>query len=258
MRKLFITILTILLLFPLASSPAYSIAIKANHLQKKFTLISREKESGAERWRSTITGKTLKHEGETFIYLEAIGEEGNLKDESHKTWKSTSYSYLADGKIIPYSVKVKINNHQGEITDDIEIFYDRKNKKAICRINDKHEEFDINGNIADKQTFAIVMMAFPFKGKTMEKYSLLSYEPKLYQLEVRRRGIENINVNGREIECYKLEMVFNLGFLNIFDLFLPKFYLWYETAPPHYFVRYEGLENGLWTPYVLVEAIIHE
>ena len=56
-----------------------------------------------------------------------------------------------------------------------------------------------------------------------------------------------------EFECYKVELVPGLGVLNLFRFAIPKAYFWFTVDPPHYWVRYEGLENGRGTPQVVME-----
>jgi hypothetical protein len=53
-----------------------------------------------------------------------------------------------------------------------------------------------------------------------------------------------------DIECYKVELVPHVGLLNLFKPFFPKSYLWFSVEPPHYWVRYVGLEAGFGTPQV--------
>jgi hypothetical protein len=56
-----------------------------------------------------------------------------------------------------------------------------------------------------------------------------------------------------DIDCYKVELVPHLGILNLVKAFFPKTYLWFSVAPPHFWVKYEGLEEGLGTPQVVVD-----
>ena len=56
-----------------------------------------------------------------------------------------------------------------------------------------------------------------------------------------------------EFECYKLEMLPHLGVLNVVRYFYPKAFFWFTVAPPHFWVRYEGPENGPGTPEIVME-----
>ncbi|HYR86492.1 MAG TPA: DUF3108 domain-containing protein [Terriglobia bacterium] len=82
---------------------------------------------------------------------------------------------------------------------------------------------------------------------------LLSNEPKLYSVTFELRGKERVKTPAGDFECYKLELVPHLGLLNTFRYFFPKTFFWYTVAPPHDWVRYEGLENGPGTPQIVME-----
>ena len=97
-------------------------------------------------------------------------------------------------------------------------------------------------------------MSYPFDRKSDFIFPMLTNEPAYYSMTLVNKGIDTLTVNGATIECYKLQMIPDLGFLGIFAPFVPKTYFWYKAASPHEFVRYEGLESGLNTPYIVMQA----
>ncbi len=218
---------------------------------KTYTLLSREKSSGKLRWQSCIKPQIIEHKGVTFIYFTEEGKEC-IKEGKCKTWISSGFSYL-DGT--PYWIKVTLKDSQGKAIENVEKFYDRENKEVICNVNKKIKEFEFKENLVDKQNIVIFLMNYPFEEKRNLDFYLLTHDPALYKLNLKFRGKEKIRIKDREIECYKLEMLPDLGFFNFFRVFIPKTYFWFETSPPHYFVRYEGLESGIGTPYVVTELI---
>ncbi len=217
-----------------------------SQFSESMTLRSVEKNSGQPRWTSRIEGQQFSYQGQTFIYYVEKGKEDQADG---KSWVSTAYSVVKQGQTIPYSVSVVIRNRQGEIVEKVNKYYDLPGGKILCVVNGKSREFKFAANMVDKQEIGIALMKFPFGQKQEENYHLLTHEPTMYQISVWARGREKV----RGIDCYKLEIVFNLGALNIFNAFIPKFYAWYEVREPHLFVKYEGLESGLGTPYVVVE-----
>ena len=53
-----------------------------------------------------------------------------------------------------------------------------------------------------------------------------------------------------------MELILDLGLLNLLTkYFLPKTYMWFTVKEPHTWVKYEGLESGLGSPYVMMELI---
>jgi hypothetical protein len=86
----------------------------------------------------------------------------------------------------------------------------------------------------------------------------LSNEPRLYEMKVELRGKEHVKTPAGEFECYRIELIPNLGVLNILHSFLPKAQFWFSASEPHFWVRYEGPENGPGTPEIVMELKTHQ
>jgi hypothetical protein len=82
---------------------------------------------------------------------------------------------------------------------------------------------------------------------------MLSNEPRLYSVTFESRGKERVRTPAGEFDAYKVEMVPHVGLLNVFRSFVPKAFFWFTVAPPHFWVRYEGPENGPGTPEIVME-----
>ncbi len=97
-----------------------------------------------------------------------------------------------------------------------------------------------------------LLRGFPFESKNKIGISYYgeSAEKKI-NLCIRNKKRENIKINGIEMECYKLEFGID-GFL---ATILPELELWYTVKPPHYMVKYKGLEGPPGTPERLIELI---
>jgi uncharacterized protein DUF3108 len=102
------------------------------------------------------------------------------------------------------------------------------------------------------------LRSLPFERSRPVDLHLLSNEPKLYDVSFKVRGRERVRTPAGEFECYKVELVPGLGALKLFRFLVPKAYFWFTVAPPHYWVRYEGPENGRSTPQVVMELNSHE
>jgi hypothetical protein len=92
-----------------------------------------------------------------------------------------------------------------------------------------------------------------FENAASFRAHLLSNEPKLYSVTFEGRGRERVRTPAGEFDCYKIEMVPHLGVLNVARYFYPKVYFWFTVAPPHFWVRYEGPENGPGTPEIVMQ-----
>jgi hypothetical protein len=98
-----------------------------------------------------------------------------------------------------------------------------------------------------------VLRFLPFQSVPSFPAHLLSNEPRVYNVTLEARGKERIKTAAGEFECYKIEVVPHLGPLNLFRPFFPKTFFWFAVAPPHFWVRYEGPENGPGTPVIVME-----
>jgi hypothetical protein len=104
--------------------------------------------------------------------------------------------------------------------------------------------------LADFTIMNYLFRVFPF-GKR-EKLKIGSYREEQkddYPLNVTCKKQEKIEINGRTIECYKLE----LGMDGFWGRFFPKTNMWYSVEPPHYLVRYKGQSGRPGSPKRVVE-----
>ena len=100
-----------------------------------------------------------------------------------------------------------------------------------------------------------LLRGFPFESK--EKLLINYYggsAGKKFQLRVKNKHRDIINVMGKEIECYKLEF----GLAGFLWAVLPELELWYSVEPPHYMVRYKGPEGPPGTPKRFIEIIEYQ
>ena len=210
---------------------------------------AREKDSGQPLWQSKLSISNISHEGQAFLYLEDRGSGKYGKEGNEVTWQTTSYVRKNGDKLVPYQVKVIFKDKQGKLVRQLEKYYDLETGKVLCLSADGERKFDLKADLIDKEMFGVILRNFPFEEKDEVKLHLLTHEPTMYRITMKNRGKEIID----GVECYKLEMIPDLGALSIFGAFVPKTYFWYTVAQPHDFVRYEGLESGLGTPYIILE-----
>jgi hypothetical protein len=105
---------------------------------------------------------------------------------------------------------------------------------------------------------AAALRSLPFERSRPVELHLLSNEPKLYEVRLEVRGRERVRTPAGQLECYKVEIVPSLGVLKLFGFMVPNAYFWFTVDPPHYWVRYEGPENGRGTPQVVMELASFE
>ncbi|MFA5113751.1 MAG: hypothetical protein WC529_05610 [Candidatus Margulisiibacteriota bacterium] len=213
-------------------------------------LKAKDKASGQPLWSSKVnTRKTVNAKGEPFLYIEDNGSGVYGKDKTVKSWKTVAYVRLSGNYLLPYSVKLTVKDKNGQVVTALEKNYDAVSKKVACKINGQTKIYDFAADLIDKEMMGPVLTNYPLN-KSSLLFKLLTHEPSLYTMTLKYLGDEVVN----GANCYKLEMIPDLGALNLLGAFVPKTYFWYKKAAPHDFVRYEGLESGLGTPYIVMEA----
>jgi hypothetical protein len=103
-----------------------------------------------------------------------------------------------------------------------------------------------------------VLRFLPFDHWHPFKTQILTNEPQVYDLKVEIRGKERIQTPAGVFECYKIELVPQLGLLNVVRPFAPKAYFWFTVAAPHFWVRYEGPETSPSSPHIVMELKSYE
>jgi hypothetical protein len=205
-----------------------------------------DKNSGQPLWQSNITSRKMKYQGKDMLYLEENGKGICGKDKTFKTWQKQVYSYISQNQLVPYQVKIIFKDTKGNVVRTLEKYYDQGSKKVTCKDNGKIFTFDFTADLLDEDNLDTYLSNFPISSANQCEFHLLTHEPAIYKMTINYLGIDSTN------NCYKFQMIPDLGMANIFGVFVPKTYFWYSTDPSRTFVRYEGLESGLGTPYLIM------
>ncbi len=217
-------------------------------------IIAYEKSTGNVRWQSTLTTTKTNFNGKPFIYTEEQGKGRYGKDNSYKTWITRGYYQIGSDALTPYEVKLEMKDAAGNPAFMLDKSYNYAEKKVVCDVNGAEKTFDLNPNTLDRDIMGRLLPNFPFESGEDTKFYLITHEPALYSITMKLRGKETITVKGKEVECYKLELIPDLGALGFVGAFVPKNYFWYTVSKPHRFMRYEGLESGIGTPVIVMES----
>jgi hypothetical protein len=226
-------------------------------------VVALDKGSGAFLWQSISTNEVGNEGGKVFIRVTQNGSGRYGGSKEPIDWKIVGY-YYADPYIRPYYSKKEIYSKSGKLLKadtfnyqyaDKKIYFTRENK-----INNKtaQQTFKFEDDMIDKYILGTAILSYPFDKKRDFNFHYLSDEPKVYSLTLHYRGKEVVTVPAGTFECHKLEMTVDLGLLGIVGAFIPKTYFWYssggsiECGEPIEWVKYEGLESGLGTPYIVM------
>ena len=191
--------------------------------------------------------------GETITYVSRVGEKVLtvvekvvIKKEGEKElYEITSRSNPLDRTIVMEKDTMAV----------VSVHTVRKFQEAILdshlKVIDEKEQFGSDViKLADFAIMNYLFRGFPF-GK-LEKLKIGSYREEQkddYPLNVTCKKREKIEISGKTIECYKLE----LGMDGFWGRFFPKTNMWYSVEPPHYLVRYKGQSGRPGSPKRVVE-----
>ncbi|MFA5104578.1 MAG: hypothetical protein WC527_05330 [Candidatus Margulisiibacteriota bacterium] len=220
----------------------------------KAKIVAYDKSTGNARWQSNLSTIKTSFSGKPYYYTEENGKGNFGSNNAYKTWKTMGYYQIIAGETVPYEVKQTMKDVSGNTVTTLDKSYNLKEGKIICSINNSTKMFDFNKNTIDKDLIGKVLANFPFEAGTDVNFYLLTHEPSLYNITMKSRGQETITINGKSVDCYKIEMIPDLGALSLLGAFVPKTYFWYTVSAPHKFRRYEGLESGLGTPVIVMES----
>jgi hypothetical protein len=87
------------------------------------------------------------------------------------------------------------------------------------------------------------LRGFPFESADLlyiKPFGVSDEEGAQFAMKVQTRKPETLEIGGRRIECYKLQLrVAMTGVFSILNGLIPKSYFWYSVAAPHYLAAYE-------------------
>lgn len=243
-----------LLLLTIIHCHSFSELFNVNYISPKSKSIKcYDKDDGRFLWQYVTWAQTYEAGGNVLLKV-TENCKGLWGRRQERIWKSESYYFYKGSRIIPDHSTITFYDLYGKMSDKLEKKYSRKDNKVYCLKNNEKKEYDFDEDLIDKEVLGTCLMNYPYGREKDFEFHMMTNEPSHYKMTMVNKGIDNITVNGKVYECYKLQMIPDLGFLGIFAPFVPKTYFWYRKEFPHDFVRYEGLESGLNTPYIVMEA----
>jgi hypothetical protein len=209
-----------------------------------------------ERWTAEWTMEPAVESGRSAVHFTEVGRGQYSGFTGQVSWK-TDALWAADGALQPLRSEKVIRDANGQIIDtERKIFDPAKGTVRFERQRDGQSEsrqFSVPSDALEPEGIAGILRFLPFDHLHSESIHLFTNEPRLYEMKVELRGRDQLKTPSGEYECYKVELVPQLGALNVFHALLPKAYFWFTVAPPHFWVRYEGPENGPGTPHINME-----
>jgi hypothetical protein len=215
---------------------------------------------GGKRWEGKWTMEKYEEEGETKVRIVMNARGLTSPFSKDMEWEAVSVWKEAEGKFVPVEAETVFKDTGGNVKMTENVTVDESGGGVLFTRKDHDggesttETFEAPPELLVVDGMVVALRALPFASGDTFETEFLSNEPEMYDVEFKQKGIEVIKTPEGEIECYKVELVPKLGVLNVFKVFFPKTYFWFTKAPPHRWVRYEGLEKGRDTPHVIMEV----
>ncbi len=210
-------------------------------------------------------------EGPPAVYAvrdELAGEFG--RKDTLQTRVTEARFLLEDGRIRMLRTVLTVREGAGEIVRVLEKDFDHRLRTVRTVDLDpaaqqvRRQEFKMGEVLVDTKEIVSYLRGFPFPdssaaeaslGRRIE-FKLLNETPDTYSIRAEYQGIEEVETPAGTFACHKLRLVPDLGILTFLGkLVAPDLYMWFTVHPPHFWVRYDGLEGDLKTPSVISELV---
>ena len=177
---------------------------------------------------------------------------------------------LEDGRIRMLQSVLTVRDPEGEVLRILEKDFDYRERVVRTverdrrRGRERSREFRMGEELVDTKEIVSYLRGFPFSapeaaeeavGRRIE-FRLLNESPTTYSVRAEYRGVEMVETPAGNFSCHKLRLVPDLGILTFVGRWVsPDLYMWFTVAPPHFWVKYRGLEGDLRTPSVVSELV---
>ncbi|MFC1576278.1 hypothetical protein ACFL3J_01255 [Candidatus Omnitrophota bacterium] len=215
-------------------------------------------QKGTQRWQADYE---LKREDEdTYIITEkGHGRYFGFKDKI--SWAAMTEFKGSGDTIRPLWLKKRIFNEDGKAIATQEQSFNYDNNVVTCTHEDlakntsTKKKFTFKKDIVNRLLQGIYVRKFLENKEKCKEIQFISPEPRLYNLQVKLLDTEEIEISGRKIKSYKIALDPMLGIFNFVKVFLPKSYVWHSARPEFEWLRYEGVENSVSSPEVVITTL---
>jgi len=177
------------------------------------------------------------------------------------SWVAETAFEGTGNSVRPLWMKKRILDDGGEVIAIQEQVFNFDNNVVTCVHEDLikntsvEKKFKFEKNIVNRLLQGLYVQKFIENGEARKQVQFISPEPSLYNLELKLLGAEEIEINGQEIKAYKLTMDPMLGIFNFAKVLLPKTYFWHSAEPKFEWLKYEGVENSIKSPEVVITTL---
>ncbi len=203
---------------------------------------------GSSRWRAEAQIKNIS----PGVYLMTEKAEGIYSSfKGRISWVAQMKFERIKDSVRPMSLDKRVFDAKGNIIRREIQEFDLASNTGTCtheepvRHISRTKRFKFNRDVVTRLSLGFYAQKFLESGKTSEKLQMVSEEPNVYNVELKKMGKETIEINGRKVAAYRLSLEPQLGALNFVKAFLPKSYAWHSAVPKYEWLGYTGLEGGI-------------
>jgi hypothetical protein len=212
---------------------------------------------GSQRWTADWTMEPSQENGRRAVRFTETGRGEYSSYDGPIAWRLEAV-WTADGGFHPLRFEKTVTDMSGRVIATERKTFDTA--KGTAEFERKRQgrapesrRLPVPADTLAPEGIAGILRFLPFEHWHPQTMHLFTNEPRLYQLKIEMRGKERVTTPAGSFDCYKIELVPELGALNLFRGFLPKAYFWFAASPPHFWVKYEGPENGPGTPRIVMD-----
>jgi hypothetical protein len=211
----------------------------------------------SERWAADWTMEPSTEQGRPAVHFTEDGH-GTYSGYAQPVRWSVNAVWSADGSFYPLRFERTVTDNAGHILATERKTFNPANASVQFERKRDGRPPEIRQLPAPRGTLTVegiagILRFLPFEHWRPLSVRLLTNDPEIYDVKIELRGKERIKTPSGEFECYKIELVPELGVLNVVRSFLPKTYMWFAATAPHFWVRYQGPEIGRGTPQIVME-----
>jgi len=219
------------------------------------------KKSGKVIWQASWSVNKTNKNGKEIVKITERGS-GKYNDSPQDiTWVMETSLILGNNPLILETIRITRDSGNNELWRRNKIF-DYPNRELIAEQFEHGKLKKIKtARLPETITFtsdilAILLRGYNFEAPEPFDFYIFSSEAKLFRIQAQMIGTETVRVPAGEFECYKMELILDLGVANLLTKYiLPKTYMWFSKKQPHYWLKFEGLEGGVGSPYVVMELL---
>jgi len=216
-----------------------------------------EKNSGAALWRVDWSMEKVQEDDKIILVIKETGNGVYGNREEKVSWSMETFLEYGDSLQTICSRK-EIKNIEEKAIEIVSRKFDvlqgavEFQRKDLISGKVYSDSFEPGSTVIGPENISLALGGTELAEGYKTEFYLCTDEPKLYEVTAKCLRKEKIVAAGKEVECYKVEIIFHIGLLKIF---VPKTYFWYTVNKPHNWIRYEGLESGRGTPQVIMEVL---